>query len=156
MYDDEQWYALCEVIGAEHLGVAPELADAAARHARQPEIDAAIAAWTRTQSPEAAMTILQQRGVPAGAVMNQADAFADPHIRDRGFFREASQEDCGTHLYPGPLYKMSETPLSIRRGPVMFGQDNEYVYRELLGYTADEYAAFEAAGHIGTDYVAGV
>ncbi len=156
VYDDEQWYALCDVIGAKHLAADGELADAAARHARQPEIDAAISAWTRTQSPEAVMTILQQRGVPAGAVMNQADAFADPHIRDRGFFREASQEDCGTHLYPGPLYQMSETPLSIRRGPVMFGQDNEYVYRELLGYTAEEYTAFEAGGHIGADYVDGV
>ena len=38
----------------------------------------------------------------------------------------------------------------------MFGQDNEYVYRELLGYSEEEYASFEAAGHIGTDYARGV
>ena len=102
------------------------------------------------------MNALQERGIPAGVVMNQADAFGDPHIQSRRFFHEAYQEDCGTHLYPGPLYKMSETPLGIRRGPVMFGQDNEYVYRELLGYSEEEYAAFEAAGHIGTDYAPGV
>ena len=88
--------------------------------------------------------------------MNQADAFADPHIKSREFFREAYQEDCGTHLYPGPLYKMSETPLGIHRGPVMFGQDNEYVYRELLGYSSGEYEQFVAAGHVGTDYAPGV
>ena len=51
---------------------------------------------------------------------------------------------------------MSATPLGIRRGPVRFGQDNKYVYRELLGYSAEEYAAFEAAGHVGTDYAEGV
>ena len=156
VYDNRQWQALCDVIGAPELAADPELNDAQARRQRQDEIDLRIAAWTRTQTPDAAMNILQQAGIPAGAVMNQADAFADPHVTSREFFQEAYQEDCGTHLYPGPLYKMSATPLSIRRGPVMFGQDNEYVYRELLGYTADEYAAFQAAGHIGTDYVDGV
>ena len=155
VYDDDQWRALCEIINAPDLAGDAQLADPAGRHARQDEIDQRIAAWTRTQTPDATMSALQQRGIPAGAVMNQADSFADPHIQSRRFFHEAYQEDCGTHFYPGPLYKMSATPLGIHRGPVMFGQDNEYVYRELLGYSAEEYAALEAAGHIGTDYVVG-
>ena len=156
VYDNDQWRALCEIIGAPDLASDAELSDHTARRARQDEIDQRIASWTRTQTPDDAMNILQRAGIPAGGVMNQADAFADPQIQSRRFFQEAYQEDCGTHLYPGPLYKMSATPLSIRRGPVMFGQDNEYVYRELLGYSAEEYAAFEAAGHVGTDYAEGV
>lgn len=156
VYDNSQWRALCEIIGAPDLASDTELADRTARRARQDEIDHRIASWTLTQTPDSAMHTLQQHGIPAGAVMNQADAFADSHIQKRQFFREAYQEDCGTHLYPGPLYKMSATPLGIRRGPVMFGQDNEYVYRELLGYSAEECAAFEAAGHIGTDYIEGL
>ena len=156
IYDNDHWHSLCDVIGAAHLKADPDLASTEGRHARQSDIDPAIAAWTSTRSPEQAMNTLQEHGIPAGALLNQADAFADPHIQSRAFFREAFQEDCGTHLYPGPLYKMSETPLGIHRGPVMFGQDNEYVYRELLGYSAKEYAAFEAAGHVGTDYAPGV
>ena len=156
VYDNDQWRALCEIIGAPDLASDAELSNQTARRARQDEIDQRIASWTRTQTPDDAMNILQQAGIPAGGVMNQADAFADPQIQSRRFFQEAYQEDCGTHLYPGPLYKMSATPLGIRRGPVMFGQDNEYVYRELLGYSAEEYAAFEAAGHVGTDYAEGV
>ena len=156
VYDNPQWQALCDLINAPDLARDPDLASAPRRRARQDEIDPRIAAWTRARSPAAAMRALQQRAIPAGAVMNQADAFADPHIQSRAFFEEATQQDCGTHLYPGPLYKMSATPLSIRRGPVMLGQDNEYVYRQLLGCTAAEYAAFAAAGHIGTDYAPGV
>lgn len=156
VYDNPQWQALCDLINAPDLARDPDLATAPRRHARQDEIDLRIAAWTRARSPAAAMRALQQRAIPAGAVMNQADAFADPHIQSRAFFAEATQQDCGTHLYPGPLYKMSATPLSIRRGPVMLGQDNEYVYRQLLGCTAAEYAAFAAAGHIGTDYAPGL
>ncbi len=156
VYDHQQWLALCDVIGAPQLASDTSLADAPARAARQDEIDQHIAAWTRTKNPTEAMNILQEAGVPAGAVMNQADAFADPHIQSREFFRETYQADRGTHLYPGPLYRMSDTPLGIRRGPAMLGQDNEYVYRDLLGYSAVEYAEFEAAGHIGTDYMPGV
>ena len=156
VYDHQQWLALCDVIGAPQLASDTSLADAPARTARQDEIDQHIAAWTRTKNPTEAMNILQKAGVPAGAVMNQADAFADPHIQSREFFREAYQADCGTHLYPGPLYRMSDTPLGIHRGPAMLGQDNEYVYRDLLGYSASEYTTLEASGHIGTDYAPGV
>ena len=156
VYDDHQWSALCEAIDARDLAADVDLSRSASRLTRQHEIDSRISEWTRGRDPAEVMHELQKRGIPTGAVMNQADVFADPHIQNRGFFHEAWQEDCGTHLYPGPLYKLSETPLGIRRGPVMFGQDNEYVYRELLGYTAEEYAAFEAAGHVGTDYAEGV
>ena len=156
VYDHQQWLALCDVIGAPQLASDTSLVDAPARAASQDEIDQRIAAWTRTKNPTEAMNILQEAGVPAGAVLNQADAFADPHIQSRDFFREAYQADCGTHLYPGPLYRMSDTPLGIRRGPAMLGQDNEYVYRDLLGYSAAEYATLEASGHIGTDYAPGV
>ena len=156
VYDDEQWLGLCALMGADDLASDPALGDGAVRRARQDELDGRIAGWTLTQSPAAAMAALQRRGIPAGAVLNQADAFADPHIRSRGFFAPAYQEDCGTHLYPGVPYRMSGAPLGIRRGPAMLGQDNEYVYRELLGYSAEEYAGLVAGGHIGTDYAAGV
>ena len=156
VYDDYQWSALCEAIDARDLAADVDLSQSASRLTRQDEIDRRISEWTRERDPAEVMHELQKRGIPTGAVMNQADVFADPHIQNRGFFQEAWQEDCGTHLYPGPPYKLSETPLGIRRGPVMFGQDNEYVYRELLGYTAEEYGAIEAAGHVGTDYAEGV
>jgi crotonobetainyl-CoA:carnitine CoA-transferase CaiB-like acyl-CoA transferase len=156
IYDNDQWRTLCDIIGAAQMRDDPELADHEDRNRHQDVIDPVIAEWTQGQTPEEAMRKLQEHGISAGAVMTQADAFDDPHIQSREFFHEASQEDCGTHLYPGPLYRMSETPLGIRRGPVMFGQDNEYVYRELLGYSEAEYAEFEAAGHIGTDYAPGV
>ena len=156
IYDQAQWQALCNIINAPDLAADPDLDNAAARQSHHDAIDARIAQWTRTQPLRAAMHTLQAHHIPAGIVMNQADAFADPQIQSRQFFAESHQADCGTHLYSGPLYKMSATPLGIHRGPAMLGQDNEYVYRELLGYSAEEYAAFEAAGHIGTDYADGV
>ena len=37
-------------------------------------------------------------------------------------------------------------------GAVRLGEDNRYLYRELLGYTPEEYAIWEEEGHIGMDY----
>ena len=71
VYDHQQWLALCDVIGAPQLASDTSLADAPARAARQDEIDQHIAAWTRTKNPTEAMNILQEAGVPAGAVLNQ-------------------------------------------------------------------------------------
>ena len=98
------------------------------------------------------MRLLQSVGVAAGPVMDQRDAYEDPHLNEREVFEEVYQEDTGTHRYPGAPYKMSETPIKIRRGPVRLGEDNEYIYKTLLNCTGEEYAELEAQGHIGMDY----
>ena len=40
----------------------------------------------------------------------------------------------------------------MRHPPCMLGEHNEYVYKDLLGVTDDEYAQLERDGHIGTEY----
>jgi benzylsuccinate CoA-transferase BbsF subunit len=51
---------------------------------------------------------------------------------------------------------MSKTPNHLRRHPVALGEDNEYVYKEVMGLSDDEYTELENKGHIGTDYAPGV
>jgi crotonobetainyl-CoA:carnitine CoA-transferase CaiB-like acyl-CoA transferase len=84
--------------------------------------------------------------------MDQRDAATDPHLTKRAMFEQATQEDVGTHLYPRAPFKMSQSPVGIKRGPVRLGEDNEYVYKTLLGLSNDEYSEFESQGHIGMDY----
>jgi crotonobetainyl-CoA:carnitine CoA-transferase CaiB-like acyl-CoA transferase len=48
---------------------------------------------------------------------------------------------------------MSRTPAHIRTPPCCLGEHNTYVYRDLLGYSADEIDALTQAGHIGDTYV---
>jgi crotonobetainyl-CoA:carnitine CoA-transferase CaiB-like acyl-CoA transferase len=102
------------------------------------------------------MYMLQEQGVAAGPVLNSKDAFNDAHVRERDFFEPITHADCGTYLHPGVVFKMSKTKLSVRRGPVRLGEDNEYVYRELLGVSKEEYERLEKEGHIGMDYASHV
>jgi crotonobetainyl-CoA:carnitine CoA-transferase CaiB-like acyl-CoA transferase len=85
--------------------------------------------------------------------MDERDAYTDPHIRERGFFNELTHADCGTHLYPGVAWKTSKTPNPLRLPPVRLGEHNEYVYKQVIGVSDEEYQELEREGHIGTDFV---
>ena len=91
-------------------------------------------------------------GVPAGAVMNSAEILRDRHLRERGFFHTITHPEAGTHDYPFGFWRMSETPFELRQTAPLLGEHNEYVYKELLGTTEEQYRRFEEEGHIGMDY----
>ena len=65
--DDAMWPALARIIGLDD----PAFATAAGRRAQEDRIEASIATWTSTRSPDEAMEILQEAGVAAGAVRNR-------------------------------------------------------------------------------------
>jgi crotonobetainyl-CoA:carnitine CoA-transferase CaiB-like acyl-CoA transferase len=50
------------------------------------------------------------------------------------------------------LWKYSKTPLGYRRPAPCLGEHNEYVYKQIIGVSDEEYAALEGEGHIGLDY----
>ena len=152
LYDDSDWGRLRSAMGDPEWARDPAFADHESRQRNQDSIDARIAEWTSGLGHTEVMRTLQAAGVAAGAVLDQADAYADPQLRERGFFQEAYQEDTGTHLYPGAPYRRSGEFPRFRRGPVRLGEDNEYVYKRLLGFSDEEYSRFEAEGHIGMDY----
>ena len=117
------------------------------------ELDRRIEEWTSTRDRFEAMHVLQRQGVAAGPVEFPDDAYNDPQMNDRGFFERISHPECGTHLYPGLLWRTARTPNSVRRHAPRLGEDNEYVYKKVIGVTDEEYAELEAEGHIGMDFV---
>lgn len=146
--DDDDWQRLVEATASPTLAD-PRWTTAGARRTDHDEIDLAIAGWTAQRTKEEVFACLQAAGVPAGPVMTEADAFSDPQLHDRGFFQLLEHRSAGTHFHPGLNFRLSATPPSIRRAAPTLGQDNEYVYKEILGLGEGEYAALEAAGHIG-------
>jgi len=150
--DDDQWSAFGRAIGAPAWAADPRFATNAGRLEHHDELDQLIATYTAGQEDYALMHRLQAVGVSAAPVLEASRMFADPHLRSREFFRTQTQAAAGTHEYVGPLWHMPKTPVEFRQPPVMFGEHNEYVYRELLKVSDAEYAALEAGGHIATQY----
>ena len=149
---DEEWQGLCHTMGDPEWAGDERFADPLSRYQNQDEMDTLIEEWTIQHDHYALMYLLQREGVPAGAVTDDAERYSDPHLRERDFFNELTQEGVGTHLHPGLMWKMSKTPNRLRLPPCRLGEHNEHVYKKILGVSDEEYAELEKAGHIGTTF----
>ncbi|MDE2933562.1 MAG: CoA transferase [Chloroflexota bacterium] len=147
------WEALRTVMGDPEWAQAPELATAAGRAAAQDLLDEKLAEWTAGFEDEDLFARLQAAGVAAAPVLEASRVLDDPHVQARNLYiPQELQDDIGVHRYPRPVYDFPESEGGIRRPPVAFGQDNDYVYRELLGMSDEECARLEAEGHIATSF----
>jgi crotonobetainyl-CoA:carnitine CoA-transferase CaiB-like acyl-CoA transferase len=149
---DQEWVALVTVVGDERLG-RPDWATVEGRRRDHDEIDAVLTGWSRTRAPMDAAAALQNAGIPAGPVLDEAAALSDPHLHERGFFVLLEHPSAGTHFHPGTNMRLGGTPLGVRRAAPTLGQDNDDVYRGLLGLGDAEIAELVADGHIGTGFV---
>lgn len=145
---EAQWRALAHLIGGEDLALAPRFANAAERWQRHDELDALIRAWTQQYTPHQAMHMLQDAGVPAGAVQSGEDLWRDIHLRLREFIVTIAHPEPGTLEHPGMTVRLHDTPGQVQRPTGRLGEDNEAVFRGLLGLTSDELTRLAKAGVI--------
>jgi crotonobetainyl-CoA:carnitine CoA-transferase CaiB-like acyl-CoA transferase len=139
---DAEWPTLATMIGRPDLAAAPALATADGRRARHDELDAAIAAWTRGRDATEAATGLQAAGIAATPTLTAADIIADEHLAARSFVHEVERLEGGTRYTLGaPWLIDGERPDGFRRAPRV-GEDNEYVFKTLLGLPEAEYDEF--------------
>ena len=144
---DEEWRALCEVI--DRPGMAEAYPDAQARFREQETIDTAITAWTSGRTDYDAMHALQRAGVRAGVVMDIPQLHQDPHLAERGVFQDVTHPEAGTHHYFGTPWHMSHTSFRIGRPAPLLGEDNDYVFGEVLGLPQAELDQLQAEDYLG-------
>ncbi|MCU1614607.1 MAG: bbsF 1 [Frankiales bacterium] len=141
--DGTEWKAVARIIGRDDLA----FDDWPSRSA---ELLGAVEAWTRTQDAATVMSVLQAEGLPASEVMSETRLLADPHLESRQWFRTRSHPAIGTHRYLGHPWRVDAYDLAWGRPVPGFGEDNAYVYRDLLGYSEERYQELIASGMVGT------
>jgi crotonobetainyl-CoA:carnitine CoA-transferase CaiB-like acyl-CoA transferase len=150
--DDEEWSALCRVIGKAELAADARFVTNRDRIAHHDELDAILSEWTRAVTKFEAMERLQDAGVPAGAVFDARDVNLDPHYRSRGFLetvRFPEERRMGARRIIGRPWRLSKTPLTVRGPGPALGEHNRDVLQGLLGYSDARYAELEQAGIVG-------
>ncbi len=150
---DEEWPRMAGLLGRPAALVRPALATLNGRQEAHDEIDLVISEWTRTRLAMDAARELQEAGIPAGPVLDEAAALSDPHLHERGFFHLLEHPSCGVHFHPGANFHMSRTPPEIWRAAPTLGQDNEHVYKHVIGVSDAEYDQLVAERHVGSDYI---
>jgi crotonobetainyl-CoA:carnitine CoA-transferase CaiB-like acyl-CoA transferase len=147
VFNDAEWRALVKAMGEPAWAADPRFASQAARFANQEALDTQMAGWTRGQDRHAIMHALQAVGVVAGAVQTTEDTIDhDPQIASRGLFFELDHPVIGEAMFEGTPIKFSRTVQENWRSAPLLGEDNEHVFKNLLGVADDEYDALVEEG----------
>lgn len=146
----DEWEALVGIPGMPEGLRDEKFADPPIRQTYHDELDVLIESWTIKHTYRDAMHILQNAGVPAGAVLDATDLLNDEHLRERGFFIEVDHSEAGPRKYCGLPIKFSGTQVIQSRPAPLLGQHNAYVLGNILGLSQDEIARLEESGVIGT------
>ena len=92
----------------------------------------------RTRTIASWRTLLQEHGVAAAPVLGVGDLLNDPQYKARKTFVEVQHPLGFRETIYGAYVKMSRTEADVRPGPAI-GQDNEHVFKELLGLSDERY-----------------
>lgn len=150
--NDSQFVRFCTVAGIPALAEDPRAATNPARLANREYVDGAVGATLATRPSAEWLALLEPAGVPAGAVNNIDEVFADPHVLARGmrismpYPAAASGE---VELVGSPL-KLGATPVTYRNAPPRAGEHTAEVLRDLAGLDDDEITRLAEAGVIAT------
>ena len=149
--DDSAWERLCNVLGrAEWIGDA-RFACAAGRFEHGDEIDREIARFTAERVDYDVMETLQAAGIAAGVVQNTEDQLRrDPQLEARRYFERIPHLVKGEVTAVGIPLGLTGTPGHTPHAGEARGQENESVFRGLLGLDQEEYDGFVDLGVIET------
>jgi benzylsuccinate CoA-transferase BbsF subunit len=150
---DDQWRALCHVMGEPAWAMEPRFATIQGRWQHRHDLDAHLSQWTATHDAQALMHLLQAHEVPAGTVHTARDLVADPHLRERGYlevFTNANAVSVGPRVYAGrPFRTLPDTPLALRLVSAL-GQHNVEILRDVAALSEAEIQGLVEAGVLAT------
>ncbi len=135
---DEEWQGLLTAPGAGDWARDPRFARLPDRIGNIAALHDQLAQWTRQFDDYELAATLQGKGIAATPVLDISDLLHDPHYQARGTFIEVVHPLGFRETIHGAYVKTSRTRPAIRPGPAI-GQDNDHVFRELLGLPGQQY-----------------
>ena len=149
---EEQWQSFRQVIGNPDWCGEGAFSTMEFRLANQNRLDTLVGEWAATRTAEDAMTQLQAAGVPASVVSQGQALYESEHLQARGFYQPTPYylADRSNPAYEWEQFegiaaanppKMSESPMDFGSYSNI-GEDNEYVFKEILGMSQAEVDRF--------------
>jgi crotonobetainyl-CoA:carnitine CoA-transferase CaiB-like acyl-CoA transferase len=135
---DRTFERLAAAIGNPELPLDPRFATNPDRIANADELDAIVGDWIAVRTAEEVLRVFNEFDVVVGRIYDIEDIFQDPHFAARGAIAEVEDEHFGTVRMPGVVPRFVRNPCEVRRSGGSPGEDNDFVYRRLLGLTDDE------------------
>ncbi len=145
---NEQWPAFCQALGEPEWCHDAKFADLLTRVAHRDELDQHVTAWTKQHTVEDVVRTLQSQGIASGPSADLEDLTTDESLYERGSLVRVVHPEVGLRIGPGLPWQMSKV-VPIHKSAPLLGQDDHYVFCDLLGMSEDEVANLAAEGAIG-------
>ena len=111
--NDGQFRRLAELLGLPELGSDPDFAGNADRVRNRARLEQTLSAQARRWKQADLLALLEEKGVPGGAINTVADVFADPQVVARGMRTEAAYTGA-----PGGKVAAIRSPIRFSRSPL--------------------------------------
>jgi benzylsuccinate CoA-transferase BbsF subunit len=141
---EEEWIQLCHAMGKSELITDERFRDLPSRKANEEEIDRIITAWTIDRDYYEVMAGLQEVGVAATPSLSSEALFTDPHLKERGVFRQVDHPVIGKNWVIGPPWRLTETPAQFRSPGPLLGQHTDEIFKDYLGMSLSEIEILKA------------
>lgn len=139
------WAALAKRIGGDELANDPRFSGINVRRENQPEMWRIIGDFASGYTKREFMDILNEIDVPCGPIMSTADLVNDEHVKGREMIVELPHPDRGTFLNVGCPLKLSDSPVEVKRSPLL-GEHTDEILRDVLKYESDRIEHLRDAG----------
>jgi len=121
------WIALCEVLGCEHFLVDPRYKTKKDRVKNHVRLAGDLTAFFKKYPTQKIWKLLDDKGIPAGPVLNHVDVFNDPQTIARGMVERVYHPKVGCMKTLGSPVKLSKTPAKISTSAPLFGEHTDEV-----------------------------
>jgi formyl-CoA transferase len=123
--------SLAKIIGHEDWVTDPEYNTPEARLHKLDKVFAEIEKWTMAKDKMDVMTTLNPLDVPCGPILSMKEIAEEPALRKTGTVVEVDHPKRGRYLTVGNPIKLSDSPVEVRRSPLL-GEHTEEILKSVL------------------------
>lgn len=131
---DAIWRRLCKAVGREEWIERPEFRENTGRSKNRKLLGEEIEKVLMTRGSAEWIELLNQAGVPSGAINSMDQVFADPQVRHIGAAATVKHPKLGDIRIVNQAVTLTRTPASMARATPELGEHTDEVLAE-LGYT---------------------
>ncbi len=145
-FSEADWKSLKDAMKHPEWAERPQFASMEERVQHREELDRELSRWTRGFDRFVLARRLQESGLCAGVVENSRDRLNwDGQLAHRGTYAIFEHSEMGPRRHETVAAKLSGRLPRPKRGAPLMGEDNDYVFKDLLGLSEAEMATLVEA-----------
>jgi len=141
----EQWEAVAEVLGVPELTHDPRFARRDARKKNRRALTPLLEAKLRERDTDDWVRVLNERGVPSGAILGLEQALSQPQVAHRATIQTVCAEGIGELKLFGLTAKLDKTPGAVETPPPRLSEHTAAILGK-LGYSPEDIARLRERG----------